>query len=414
MKKFFLKWVLIGLLLRLILMPFTAHSDMTALDLGAFVISQKGEFLTFYDYLSKLEKANPLVNLYGVGLFNYPPLAYLTPALSMAILSPFYNFSANYVFMTGMDKIFQTAELFKTIFLLKLPYLLFDFLLAYLLFKIFKEKGKAAFKIWMLNPLTLYSTFAMGQFEIMPTLLVVAAIFFALKNKRWLAVIMLGIGGAYKMFPLLFLPIFVLLLDKNFWRRLWLFVVGLLPYLLVIAPYFLFSPMYRQAAFLTNQAEKMLYMKLPLSGAEYLSVFLVGYFLLLILAAKSFSQKDSFWRFGFVLMLLFFAVTHYHPQWFLWIAPFLVWDWLNYGTKHRPYLILLFGCWLSLTLFFESSLHIGLFAPIAPGLLKMGSLTDLVGRFYDPFLIKSLIRSLFGAVAIFLSFCLLSERKGSV
>jgi hypothetical protein len=354
------------------------------------------------------------VNLYGVDLFVYPPLAYLTPALFMAILSPFYNFSANYVFMTGMDKIFQTAELFKTIFLLKLPYLLFDFLLAFLLLKIFKEKGHQAFKIWMINPLTLYATFAMGQFDIIPTLLVVASIFLALKNKKFLAVAMLGIGGAFKMFPLLFLPLFALLLERSFWRRVWLFTIGLLPYLLIITPYFLFSSMYRQTAFLANQAEKMLYMKLPLSGAEYLSVFMVAYFILLILAAKSKFQKDSLWRFGLVLMLLFFAVTHYHPQWFLWIAPFLVWGWLNYGTKHRPYLILLFGCWLSLTLFFESSLHIGLFAPIAPGLLKMGSLTDLVGRFYDPFLIKSLIRSLFGTVAIFLSFCLLSERKGSV
>jgi len=413
MKKFLIKWILIGLALRLILMPFTAHSDMTALDLGAFVISQKGGVLTFYDYLSGLDKANPLVSLYGIGLFNYPPLAYLTPALFMAILSPFYNFSANYVFITGMDKIFQTAELFKTIFLLKLPYLFFDFLLAFLLLKIFKEKGKTAFKLWMFNPLTLYATFAMGQFDIIPTLLVVGSIFFAYKDKKFLAVAMLGIGGAFKMFPLLFLPLFVLLLEKGFWRRAWLFVVGLLPYLLVISPYFLFSPMYRQAAFLTNQTEKMLFMKLPLSGAEYLSVFMVAYFILLILASRVKSQKDNLWRFGLVLMLLFFAVTHYHPQWFLWIAPFLVWLWLNNQGQSRPYIFLMLGCWFLLTLFFEPSLHIGLLAPIAPNLLKLGGLTELISRFYDVFLIKSLIRSFFAALVLFLSFHLLSERKGS-
>jgi len=420
-KKFLIKWLLIGLFLRLILMPFTVHSDMTALDLGAFVISQKGRWLTFYDYLSGLEKNNPLVDLYGIGLFNYPPLAYLTPAIFMLILSPFYNFSTNYVFLVGMDKIFQTTELFRTIFLLKLPYLFFDFLLAFLLLKIFKEKGlpagrqgEIAFKIWMVNPLTLYATFAMGQFDIIPTLMVVAGIFFALKNKKWLSVMMLGIGGAYKMFPLLFLPIFVLLLDKNFWRRAWLFVVGLLPYLVIISPYFLFSPMYRRVAFLASQTEKMFYMKLPLSGAEYLSPFLIGYFVLLILAAKSKFQKDSLWRFGLVLMLLFFSVTHYHPQWFLWIAPFLVWLWLNEKGQYRSYLILMLACWFLLTLFFEPSLHLGLFAPIAPELLKVGSLTDLVGRFYDPFLLKSLIRSFFAAVAIFLSFCLLSEGRKNV
>jgi len=297
---------------------------------------------------------------------------------------------------------------------------LFDFLLAFLLLKIFKEKGlpagrqgKLAFKLWMINPLTLYSTFAMGQFDIIPTLLVVGSIFFAFKDKKFLAVAMLGIGGAFKMFPLLFLPLFVLLLEKGFWRRAWLFVIGLLPYLVIISPYFLFSPMYRQAAFLTNQTEKMLYMKLPLSGAEYLSVFLVAYFVLLILAARVKNQKDNLWRFGLVLMLLFFAVTHYHPQWFLWMAPFLVWLWLNEKGQYRPYLILMFASWFLITLFFEPSLHIGLLAPVAPNLLKMGSLTDLVKRFYDVFLIKSLIRSFFAAIVLFLSFHLLSERKRS-
>ncbi|MBM3205359.1 DUF2029 domain-containing protein [Candidatus Shapirobacteria bacterium] len=414
MKKFFIKWVLIGLFLRLVLMPFTAHSDMTALDLGAWVISQKGEFLTFYDYLTKLEGNNLLVSLYGVGLFNYPPLAYLTPAFFMFILSPFYDFSVNFVFVTGMDKIFQTFELFKTIFLLKLPYLLFDFLLAFLLFKIFKEKGKTAFKIWMLNPLTLYATFAMGQFDIIPTLLVVAALFFAFQKRSFWAVAMLGLGGAFKMFPLLFLPFFALVLGKGFWRKWWLFMVGLLPYLIIIAPFFIFSPMYRQAAFLTSQTEKMLYLKLPLSGAEYLSPFLIGYFILLFLAASSRGQKDILWRLSFVLMILFFSVTHFHPQWFLWITPFLIWDWLVYGPSHRPFLIAFLGCWLILTFFFEPSLHIGLFAPVAPNLLKLGGLTELVGRFYDPFFLKSVVRSFFAGVGLFLSFQLLSRKAKGV
>ena len=254
----------------------------------------------------------------------------------------------------------------------------------------------------------------MGQFDIIPTLLVVAAIFFALQNKKFLAVAMLGVGGAFKMFPLLFLPLFALLLGKDFWHRIWLFIIGLLPYLVIISPYFLFSPMYRQTAFLTTQTEKMLYMKLPLSGAEYLSVFMVAYFVLLILATRSHNQKDSLWRFGLVLMLLFFAITHYHPQWFLWVAPFLVWAWLHCGTEYRPYLILISGCWFLITLFFEPSLHVGLFAPLAPNLLKLGSLADLVGRFYDVFLVKSLIRSFLAGLSLFLSFHLLSERKMSV
>lgn len=393
-------------------MPFTVHPDITVFDLGAYLISQKGEFLTFYDYLSRLDPANLLVKIYGVGSLNYPPLAYWLPAIFMTLFAPLYNFAFNNVFLIDMGKVYQTTELFKTLFLLKFPYLLFDFLLAYLFYRTFsQEKGKMAFKLWMINPLTLYATFSMGQFDIMPTLTVVAALFLAMKEKKFPAVAMLGLGGAFKMFPLLFLPIFVLVLEKKFWNRLLLFIIGLLPYLLIIAPYFFFSPMYRQSAFLANQTEKMLFMKLPLSGAEYLSIFVFGYFILLFFATRLANQKEILWKLGLALMLLFFSVTHYHPQWFLWLTPFLIWDIINYGKKHLSYIMILLFCYLAVLLFFEPSLHIGLFAPIAPNLIKVGSLTDLISRFYDVFLIKSLLRTLFAATAAYLIY--LNFRHGS-
>jgi len=401
MKKIIVKWFLIGLVLRLVIMPLTIHPDIRALDFGAFLISQKAQWLTFYDYFSTLEKNSHLVNIYGLDLFIYPPLAYLTPALFMFILGPFYNFSANMIFLNNMESIFGTIEIFRIAFLLKLPYLLFDFLVAYLLLKIFKEKGLTAFKLWMFNPLTLYATFAMGQFDIIPLLLIVASIFFALQKRKWLAVIMLGLGGAYKVFPLLFLPIFVLLFDKNFWFRLKLLALGLFSYLIFVVPYFLFSPMYRQAAFLAHQTEKMFFMKLPLSGAEYLSVFAIGYSLLLIVAARAKSHQENFWRFGFLLMLLFFSITHYHPQWFLWITPFLIWELVTYRFKNLWLVIILFASWLVITFLFEPSLSIGLFSPLWPQLSQAPDLSALLSRYFDVFQFKSLVRSLFAGTAIY-------------
>ena len=291
MKKTLLKWILIGLALRLILMPLTVHPDLRAIDLGAYLVSQKGEWLTFYDHLSRLEPGNFLVEIYGFDLFIYPPLAYLVPGVFMFLLGPFYDFSFNNLFLLDMEAAAQALTFFKTLFLLKLPYLLFDFLLAFLLYKIFAKRGEAAFKLWMINPLTLYATFAMGQVDIFPTLMIVAALFFAQRDKRELSVLMLGIGGAFKLFPLLLLPIFVLVLYKQAWQRLKLLVIGLAPYVVVVAPYFLFSPMYRQTALLASQTDKMLYLKLPLSGAEYLSIFAMGYFFLLFLARKLVGQK---------------------------------------------------------------------------------------------------------------------------
>lgn len=412
MKKFFLKWILIGLALRLILMPFTVHPDIRAIDLGTYLISQKGEWLTFYDHLSRLDPGNLLVRIYGPDLFIYPPLAYLIPGVFMFFLGPLYDFSFNNLFLLDMEATYRTITLFKTLFLLKLPYLLFDFLLAFLLYQVFTEKkGETAFKLWMVNPLTLYATFAIGQVDIFPTLMIVAALFFAFRKKKSLAVLMLGIGGAFKLFPLLFLPLFVLVLNKRFWQRLKLLVIGIVPYLAVIAPYLLFSPMYRQSALLASQTEKMLYMKLPLSGAEYLSIFAIGYFLLLFLATRLAGKKQALWQLGLVLMLLFFSVTHYHPQWFLWISPFLIWLIVSKGRKYLGYIAVLFCCYLGVLFFFEPSLHFGLFAPVAPSLVNAGSLTNLLSGVTNIFTIKSLLRSLFATTTILLTWRLLSEKN---
>jgi len=410
-KKFFLKWILIGLALRLILMPFTVHPDIRAIDLGAYLISQKGEWLTFYDHLSRLDPGNLLVRIYGPDLFIYPPLAYLVPGAFMLFLGPLYDFSFNNLFLLDMGATYRMVALFKTLFLLKLPYLLFDFLLAFLLYQIFtKKKGETAFKLWMVNPLTLYATFAIGQIDIFPTLMIVAALFFALRNKKSLSVLMLGIGGAFKLFPLLFLPIFALVLSKRFWQRLKLLVIGMAPYLVIIAPYFFFSPMYRQSALLASQTEKMLYLKLSLSGAEYLSVFAIGYFLLLFLANRLTSKNQSLWQLGLVLMLLFFSVTHFHPQWFLWVVPFLVWLLVEKGRQYWSHLAILMGCYLGILFFFESSLHFGLFVPVAPSLVNMGSLTSLLSGLTNIYTFKSLLRSLFAAVALVLTIQLFKEK----
>lgn len=411
-KSWWFPWLMIGLALRLILMPFTVHPDIRAFDLGAYLISQKGELLTFYDHLAHLSPDNPLLKNFPADFFIYPPLSYLVPAAFMAVLAPLYNFPFNDVFLQSMEMAYQKIEFYQTLFLLKFPYLFFDFLLVYLLCRIFSgEKGKLAFKFWMINPITLYTTFAIGQIDIFPTLLVVAALFSVVRNKKELSVLMLGIGGAFKLFPLLLIPIFVLVLKRKFWQRVKLLIIGLVPYLLIILPYGMISPMYRYSAFLAVQTQKMLYMKLFLSGAEYISIFAFGYFSLLLLADKFTDRKEILWKLSLALMLLFFSVTHYHPQWFLWITPFIIWDLVVNGKKHLFYITGLMICYSMIVLFFEPSLHLGLFAPVFPSLLKLTTLTDIVSRFYDVFLIKSLIRTLFAVCAFFFAWHLFAEEK---
>jgi len=404
-KSLFSKWffwpLLVGVVIRLFLSSITFHPDIRAIDLGAYLISQKGQILGFYDYLAKLDPDNPLVKIYGVDIFIYPPLAYLVPAFFMLLLSPFYNFSFNNLFLLAKIPFSGNFELFKTLFLLKIHYLLFDVFLAFLFLKCFEgKKGRKAFLLWLFNPATLYATFAMGQLDIFPTLAVVLATLLAFKNRPVLSMVALGIGGGFKLFPLLFIPIFSLVLGEKLIERLKLLGLGLLSYGIIILPYFLHSPIYRVTAVMANQASKMLYMTLPVTAAEGIPVFLLGYFLLLFVANKKCGQKSYLWRLGLALTLLFISVTHYHPQWFLWATPFLIWLMVEFGDKYvYPILFILVGFIVHL-LFFDPSLHLGLLAPIFPTLSQLKPLEGIL--FFDQFMLRNIFRALTAATSIYL------------
>ena len=84
---------------------------------------------------------------------------------------------------------------------------------------------------------------------------------------------------------------------------------------------------------------------------------------------------------------------------------------IDKGRKYFVHLGILFSCYLALLFFFESSLHLGLFVPIAPSLAKIGSLTDWLTGLTNIFTLKSLIRSLFAATALVLVVQIFKEKS---
>lgn len=394
---------LLGLVLRLVMMPITAHSDIWALGFGQYFFTQKKVF-NIYDYLYHLPLSDELVKNYGTNFYTYPPLAYFTLGLFGLILRPLADPGFGQWLVSNFSKIYSNPQVFRSLFLLKLPYLVFDLGTAFLLTSFFKEekKKKAAFLLWVFNPLALYTSFMVGQFDIIPVFLIVLSLYFALKNKKAWAAIVLGVGGALKMFPLFFLPPLILILGQTFKEKMKLAFLGVAPYFLSIAP-FLGSIAFRQVVLFSSQSQKMLFMILPLSGAEGIFVFAFFYFLICFAAAYFKRDRENFWFYPLMILLLFFSVTHYHPQWFLWLTPFLILELVTNNFAHKWLQLTLLSCFLVLAFFFEPSLHLGLFVPLNPSLANLsGGLEEVVSRFYDPFQLKSLVRSLFAAAAVFL------------
>jgi Gpi18-like mannosyltransferase len=411
-KSWYFKIGLVALLLRLILMPIASHPDIWSLNSARYFFVEKGEW-NVYDYLASLPADHVWSKNYGQNYFTYPPLSYFTSSFFSFFLKPFYQPEITPWVMKNYPNIYGSASISRHLFLFKLPYLFFDFGIAYLLCKLFsKEKEKkAAFALWLFNPASLYSAYLVGQFELQPLFFVVLSLFLAKKEKPTWAAVALGVGGAYKMFPLFFLPILAFSLGKTLLAKTRLFIYGLLPFVLSVLP-FLGSPFFRQLVLFSNQSQKFLHMSLPLSGAEaiYLFIFLWG---LVFFISYYQRQKKHLWLYFLSIMLIFFSLTHYHPQWFVWLTPLLVIQLVKTKFKLSFLTVFMFFSWLVITLCFESSLNYGLFVPLNPTLWEAPSLSLTINRFYDVFQLKSIIRSLFaaaGAAMIFYSWRASNEK----
>mgnify|MGYP001571946016 FL=1 len=83
-------WAIVGLMIRLIVMPITLHSDIWAVSFvqKAFVFDGVTDI---YDYLFNLPANSALAVNYGKNFFTYPPLAYFSLGIFGLILKPLVN-----------------------------------------------------------------------------------------------------------------------------------------------------------------------------------------------------------------------------------------------------------------------------------------------------------------------------------
>ncbi len=137
----------------------------------------------------------------------------------------------------------------------------------------------------------------------------------------------LGFGGAFKHFPFLFLPVFLIFLPKNKLKNLETLgsyiSLTALPYLFAAIPFIHNSDM---TEFMLNFSEntKMLGLTIQL-GEQQVSVYLAA-FLIIMLNAWFFSKKNFFnlIKTCFLISLIYFLTSHWYVQRLLYLLPFLL------------------------------------------------------------------------------------------
>lgn len=401
MKRKIIIVLVLGVLIRLFLAFSTFHSDIQPLYFAGEVIS-KGNVLNFYDYLGKLPATNPILKIYPTYLFNYPPLVYffLGP-LSYLVSLPFSrNLLHNFIF--NLPGLLGNLQLNFLLLTLKLPYLLFDAGISILLYKFFKDpKNKfLALTLWIFNPINLYATYMMGQFDIIPTFFTILALYLAVKNEKYfLASLFLGIGACFKIYPILFLVPLALFKEK--WLdRAKIIGIGLLAYIATILP-FISSPGFRATALVAGQTTKSLYATLPISGGEAIIYFPLFILFAYIVFFYGKAKLNNLWERFFILILVFFVFTHTHPQWFLWLTPFLVIDLVKSQLKHWPLVLVSLVVWIGQVSFFDPGLSVWLFSPINPSLYGLPGIWSGLGNRIDVNSARSVLQTIFVSVAAY-------------
>lgn len=391
----YLQIFLAAALLRLFLAPFFFHPDIKT-------ILYNSHFLSFgvwniYDYLSQHPQEAHL------GPFVYPPLAYFLFGLLYQLEKIFAGSGFREWLSMGNEAVLVT-NLFRYLFVIKLPLFLFEFLVGFLLIRLIQDQKqkKIALILWFFNPVNIYVVCLMGQFDVIPAFLSILSIYLVFLNQWGWAAFVLGFGGALKTYPLLFLPFLIIASRKRWIEQLGLLLIGLSPYIVTVLP-FLGSKPFLESVLISGLSQRMFLLGLPIGFGEQILVVLFGLVMLFLFFVDSKKDRKSNLLGNFLaIILIILGGSHFHPQWFIWALPFLAILVASNKKLNFPFILLMAG-WLGITFLFDDKfLTLGLLSPLDQGILFLPPIRELLKGLIDPNLAQSIFHTIFTASAIWL------------
>lgn len=239
--------------------------------------------------------------------------------------------------------------------LLKLPTILFDSLIAGLIY-IISKNFRAAY-VYSFSAVGIIIGAYIGQFDSIPLFFLLLALFLLNKNKNLLSSFVLGIATAVKPWPMLFLPFFIFR-QTNFSKKILLPAVFILPIICFISFYKFLIPQARLLTMLLGIAiydsgvgwwgfSIFLFKFFSFLGKEIFIVILQLWKILLvifILLFFKFIKKENVFKVTkWVILLIYVFSVSIGGNYFLWILPFAF---ITRDTFTKYYLLLVGGYFL--------------------------------------------------------------------
>jgi hypothetical protein len=395
----FRKWILTGLLIRLLLMPFTTHSDLLSVYYRAHLF---------------LEGRFP-VGL-GPSVFSMMHAGFLwliRPLLPYSTMwgSPDQN---SYMPFDWLDFINSTA-VFRELFLFKLPYLVFEVLAVWLLLKLTADQkhhvGVVAF--WMMNPVVIFSTYIFGRFDIIIVFLILSALYLAQQERPNWALLVLGLAAMLRLYPIILILPFALVLRTEPAARARLVLLGVLPFAASM-----FAGLLQPEASLRGVAgmQHMAYpltMKFSLELQDSLYVFVFLYSLIVMyLYLNPHPGIANLKRFCFYVVLLYFATSFFHPHYLIWLAPFSAFYF--HQPDFKPIYWTQVGAWITYTFQWGRSLAGYIIAPLSPAFFwSVLSPSEWIDQYYPAVQVIGIGRSVFSATCLAMAYIIWRRHRGA-
>lgn len=221
-------------------------------------------------------------------------------------------------------ELFKIENFYLVNFFFKLPLFLSDIVIFYILLKLFKDQYIKIILFYFINPIILYSTYIHAQLDIIPTALIMIALYLLLQKHLKASAVILGLALATKAHVLLTLPLFLIFVYKRYsivQSSIYL-AISLATLLFFDFPY-LHTDGFREMV-LINQKQSLLFDSYYNIGE--LKIFLPLFSVIAILS-HFFNQRKVnidllFFYFGILFTAIIFFVLP-APAWYVWIAPFI-------------------------------------------------------------------------------------------
>ena len=370
------QWFLISLLLRLIVMPFTVHGDLFFVYNTPHIFSH-GEWNA---YQIASENFSPYYPPFALIFFSSVQIAF------RFIFPGFEEFTHSLRFLSSSD-LYESEHLFTFLFLMKLPYLLFDTLIILTCWKMLpNDKSKLNFTIfWAVNPVVIYSTYMFGQFDLIPSSFVILACYFSLqRGKEHYACLSIAAGCLFKIFPIVFLPIVLLISARRVKDFIRLSLYGIFPVLFFYGVFYAISgeAALKQFSVLSYNTKMFIDYKIVILR------FCQGTVYLLLCAHLRLYKREQM---NYTIIIQYFLAIYIAVHWGLelgftqylaWMNPFLVLFVQQHPKWEKKYYFLILIIFLGGLKSRTSAL--GVFAPINPDLfLSFPSLKDFTGFIFN-------------------------------